>query len=198
MKVLIIYCHPSKDSFTYKIMEQFIRGLEDSGHSYMISDLYEMNFCESLSEQEYLREGFYRGERKVPQDVSEEQRKINLSDIIVFIYPVFWTEAPAKLVGWFQRVWTYGFAYGDSPTMKTLKKALFLVSMGGSLSEIIRQQQVEAMKCVMLGDRIHDRAEQSEMIFFDEMTRGYGNDQNREERMDHFLKEVYKIASELG
>lgn len=55
MKVFIVYCHPSKDSFTYKIFEKFIQGLEDAGHSYIISDLYEMNFNESLSEQEYLR-----------------------------------------------------------------------------------------------------------------------------------------------
>lgn len=30
-----------------------------------------------------------------------EQEKIQNSDAIVFIYPIFWTEAPAKLVGWF-------------------------------------------------------------------------------------------------
>ena len=37
-----------------------------------------------------------------------------------FIYPVFWTEAPAKLVGWFDRVWSYGLAYGEK-TMNMLK-----------------------------------------------------------------------------
>jgi Putative NADPH-quinone reductase (modulator of drug activity B) len=197
MKVLIIYCHPSKDSFTYKLRERFIQGLEDAGHSYIISDLYAEDFNDTLSEQEYRREGFYQKDQKLPQEVIEEQLKINSSDAIVFIYPVFWTEAPAKLVGWFQRVWTYGFAYGEIPTMKMMKKALFLVSMGGSLSEEIRQQQVDAMKCVMLGDRIHDRAEHKDMIFFDEMTRGYGNDRNREKRIEIFLEEVYQLALEF-
>ena len=50
------------------------------------------------------------------------------------------------------------------------------------------------MKCVMIGDRIHDRAEHSEMKVFDEMTRGYGNDGNREERIAVFLEEIYKIG----
>ncbi|MBO4908940.1 MAG: NAD(P)H-dependent oxidoreductase [Lachnospiraceae bacterium] len=54
-----------------------------------------------------------------------EQEKIQNSDAIVFIYPVFWTEAPAKLVGWFDRVWTTGFAYRPDPAMKVLEKALF-------------------------------------------------------------------------
>ncbi len=197
MKVLIVYCHPSQDSFTYKLEERFIQGLKDAGHSYIISDLYADDFNDTISEQEYRREGFYQKDQKLLQDVTEEQLKINSSDAIVFIYPVFWTEAPAKLVGWFQRVWTYGFAYGENPTMKRMKKALFLVSMGGSLSDKIRQQQVDAMKCVMLGDRIHDRAEYKDMIIFDEMTRGYGNDQNREKRIENFLEEVYNLALEF-
>ncbi|MBQ5474025.1 MAG: NAD(P)H-dependent oxidoreductase, partial [Lachnospiraceae bacterium] len=31
MKVLVVYCHPSKNSFTHTIKESFIRGLEDAG-----------------------------------------------------------------------------------------------------------------------------------------------------------------------
>ncbi len=37
MKVLIIYCHPSKNSFTYEVKEAFIKGLESAGHSYEVS-----------------------------------------------------------------------------------------------------------------------------------------------------------------
>lgn len=40
MKVFIVYCHPSKNSFTYEVKEAFIKGLESAGHSYEISDLY--------------------------------------------------------------------------------------------------------------------------------------------------------------
>ena len=61
----------------------------------------------------------------VNPDPESEHEKINSSDAIVFIYPVFWTEAPAKLVGWFDRVWSYGFAYGEK-TMKVLDKAVIL------------------------------------------------------------------------
>ena len=35
-------------------------------------------------------------------DVKEFQKLINQNNALVFIYPVFWGEAPSKLVGWFQ------------------------------------------------------------------------------------------------
>ncbi len=197
MKALIIYCHPSEDSFTAEIKKSFVEGLEKAGHSHRMSDLYAMGFDPVFSENEYRREAFYNGEMKIPADVEAEQRKIEWAKVIVFIYPVFWTEAPAMLTGWFQRVWTYGYAYGDPAGMKQLEKALFFVTMGGSSKDAVRQQQIEAMKTVMLGDRIHDRAKESEMLIFDEMTRGYGNDGNRKERFENFKAQAFQKAMEL-
>ncbi|MDO5573398.1 MAG: NAD(P)H-dependent oxidoreductase, partial [bacterium] len=180
--------------FTHEMFEEVKRGLEAAGHSYVVSDLYEMDFATDLSEEEYLREGYYRDDLPIPEDVAAEQQKINQADDIIFIYPVFWTEAPAKLCGWFQRVWTYGFAYGYEKTMKKLEKAVFLVTMGGSMLDEVRQEQIKAMKCVMLGDRMHDRAEKTEYYVFDEMTRGYGNDKRRANHSIKYRKEAYQIA----
>lgn len=196
MNIFIVYCHPSSNSFTFKVKESFIRGITDAGHSFVISDLYFMGFNSVFSESEYLREAFYDDTKELADDILIEQKKINAADVIVFIYPDFWTEAPSLLVGWFQRVWTYGFAYGKTD-MKTLDKALFLVTMGGSLKDDIRVKQVEAMKTVMIGDRINNRAKTSEMIVFDEMTRGYGNDGKRNENIDIFLKQAYELGRSL-
>ena len=33
MNVLIIYCHPSSNSFTYSVKEAFVKGLYDAGHT---------------------------------------------------------------------------------------------------------------------------------------------------------------------
>lgn len=197
MRVLVIYCHPSDNSFTYAVKEEFMRGVRGAGHEAELSDLYKMNFSAVMSEREYLREGFYDASQPVPDDVRGEQEKINRADAIAFIYPVFWTEAPAMLAGWFQRVWTYGFAYGDAPTMKPLQKALFLATMGGSLKDSVRREQVEAMKTVMIGDRIHQRARECEFVVFDEMTRGYGNDEHRAENTVRFLAQAYRLGMEV-
>ena len=125
MKAFVVYCHPSEDSFTRYVRDSFIKGLVDSGNEYELSDLYKMNFMADMTEKEYLRDSNYRTTPDLAEDVLAEQQKINSSDAVVFIYPVFWTDVPAKLKGWFDRVWTFGFAYGEK-SMKLLQKGLIL------------------------------------------------------------------------
>jgi len=171
MKAFIIYCHPSGNSLTREVRDSFIAGLQSAGHDYILSDLYAMNFISDMGEGEYLREAFYRRELPLPDDVKAEQEKINASDAIVFIYPVFWTEAPSRLVGWFDRVWTFGFAYGENRSMKTLEKGLVLCVAGNTLEYFEKTGLGQAMKKVMLEDRLFDRVKQKEMIILDAASR---------------------------
>ena len=170
MKAFIVYCHPSEDSFTRHVRESFLRGIRDSGNEYILSDLYKMDFKSDMTEEEYLRDAYYRNSPTLAGDVLAEQEKINSVDAIVFIYPVFWTEAPAKLVGWFDRVWSYGFAYGDR-TMKVLDKGLILCSAGNSMKRLEEFGLLGSMKKVMLGDRLSDRVKQAEFVVFDSTSR---------------------------
>lgn len=193
MKVLVVYCHPSHNSFTYCVKESFVSGLKKAGHKVKVADLYDEKFNSDISEEEYLREAFYDDKKDIPDDVKKYQEIINQSDAIVFIYPVFWTEAPSKLVGWFQRVWTYGFAYGKQ-RMKTLKKSLFLVTMGGDSREPLRKRQIEAMKEVMIGDRMSLRASENEFVVYDRMSRDYPE---REKKIEDYLKDAYLKGKEF-
>ena len=88
MKVFIVYCHPSEDSFTRNVRDAFIKGIVDSGNEYDMSDLYKMNFKTDMSEKEYLRDSNYSTEPGLESDVLAEQTKINSADAIVFIYRV--------------------------------------------------------------------------------------------------------------
>ena len=196
MNVLIVYCHPSENSFTFQVRKAFEQGALDGGNSIEISDLHAESFDPVMSPQEYRREAFYDEGLEVPKDVLAQQERIDRADCIAFIYPDFWTAAPAMLEGWFQRVWTYGYAYGGKPKIH-LKKALFLVTMGGSLKDSIRREQLEAMKAVMIDDRMHNRAEECTMHVFDEMTRGYGNDENRCHRIKQFVRQAYELGYNL-
>ena len=195
MNVLIVYAHPSEDSFTRHVRDSFIRGLQASGHCYVLSDLYKMNFATDMSEAEYLREANYQDNLPVPNDVLAEQEKINACDAVVFIYPVFWTEAPAKLVGWFNRVWTYGFAYGNK-RMKTLDKALILCTAGHSLQHLKQYGHYDAMKTVMLGDRLFGRATDKQMIVLDCMTKD--DAQKRAANWDKHLQTAFEAGRTLG
>ena len=194
MKVFIVYCHPSEDSFTRRIRDAFIKGLEDAGHEYTVSDLYRMDFRTDMSEKEYLRDACYRNTPDLADDVLAEQAKINASDAIVFIYPVFWSEAPAKLVGWFDRVWSYGFAYGEK-TMKTLEKGLILCSAGNPRERLEEFGILESMKKVMLGDRLFGRVRQAEFVVFDNTSR---ENELRDRNWDQNLKAAYERGKNLS
>ena len=193
MKVFVVYCHPSEDSFTRHVRDAFIRGIVDAGHEYVLSDLYAMGFRTDMSEQEYLRDANYTTEPPLAADVLAEQAKVNAADAVAFIYPVFWTEAPAKLVGWFDRVWTYGFAYGER-TMKTLDKALFLVTAGNRMERLVQFGLLDSMKKVMLGDRLFNRVRTSDFVVFDGMTK------KLESRLEHWetnLQTAYEKGRDL-
>lgn len=193
MKVFIVYCHPSEDSFTRHVRDAFIRGIVDAGHEYVLSDLYAMGFRTDMSEQEYLRDANYTTEPPLAADVLAEQAKVNGADALAFIYPVFWTEAPAKLVGWFDRVWTYGFAYGER-TMKTLDKALFLVTAGNKMERLVQFGLLDSMKKVMLGDRLFNRVRTSDFVVFDGMTKKLDS---RQENWDANLQTAYQKGRDL-
>ena len=193
MRAFIVYCHPSEDSFTRCVRDAFIKGLTDAGHEYILSDLYKMGFQTDMTEEEYLRDAYYQNTPDPAGDVLAEQEKINASDAIVFIYPVFWSEAPAKLVGWFDRVWTYGFAYGER-TMKTLQKGLILCSAGNPLEKLEETGLLGSMKRVMLGDRLSDRVEQAELIVFDSTSR---ESELREKNKEKHLRTAYEQGRKL-
>ena len=194
MKVFIVYCHPSEDSFTSHVRDSFIKGIVDSGNEYILSDLYKMDFKSDMTEQEYLRDANYRNTPAVAADVLAEHEKINSADAIVFIYPVFWTEAPAKLVGWFDRVWSYGFAYGGNKKMKMLEKGLILCSAGNPLERLEQFGLLDSMKKVMLGDRLFNRVKQAEFIVFDSTSR---ENPLREQNWDKNLEKAYEKGRTL-
>lgn len=188
MKAFIVYCHPSEESFTRNLRDSFIKGIVDSGNEYVLSDLYKMNFKSDMSEKEYLRDARYQDSDDIAADVRTEHEKINASDAIVFIYPVFWTEAPAKLVGWFDRVWSYGFAYGENKRMKMLDKALILCSAGNPLEKLEQFGLLDSMKKVMLGDRLFNRARQADFVVFPSTSR---EKELREKNWDANLQKAY-------
>jgi NAD(P)H dehydrogenase (quinone) len=191
VNIFIVYTHPSEDSFTRHVRDEFIKGLLAAGHSYEISDLYKMKFQSDISEEEYLREANYRVDLPLNTDILNEHKKINNCDAIVFIYPVFWTEAPSKLVGWFDRVWTYGFAYGERH-MKRIDKAIVICVAGHSMENLAKYGHLDSMKTVMLGDRLFDRVDKKEMIIFDCMAKCNMNLRNS--NWDVHLKKAFNLG----
>jgi len=49
-----------------------------------------------------------------PKDIVAQQEKVAQADGLAFIAPIFWLSFPAILKGWFERVFSSGFAFGLS------------------------------------------------------------------------------------
>jgi NAD(P)H dehydrogenase (quinone) len=201
MNVFIVYAHPSEDSLTRHIRDSFIAGLKSAGHSYILSDLYKMNFKTDMDEAEYLREAYYRMDLSVSADIATEHEKINASDAIVFIYPLFWSDAPAKMVGWFNRVWTYGFAYGDAGgpgqggrNMKQLEKGLVLCIAGNTMEYFHKTGILSALEKVMLEDRLFDRVTSKELILFDAASREL---ESRKAKWEEHLERAFQAGKTI-
>lgn len=159
MHVYVIFAHPSKQSFTWEVLGAFTRGLRDAGHSFEIGDLYEMGFQSDMDAAQYAREVGPDPDAPVPEDVRLEQAKIDRADALAFIYPVWWSDCPAKLKGWFDRVLTLGYAYfyeGDTHRSSRIhvQKALALCPAGHPVEYLEAIGIAESMRCVMLNDRL--------------------------------------------
>lgn len=193
MKVHIVYCHPSNESVTYALKESYIEGLKASNIDFTISDLYKKEFNSDMSEEEYLCEANYN-ESYISPDVLEEQELINNSDILTFIFPIFWLDAPSKLVGWFSRVFTYGFRYyndDEQESMKTLKQVNFLISMGSSYEELKADGKIDAIKTIFARDRLNNKAEDINFYFFNETS----HDKITPENKENYIKKAFEIAT---
>ncbi len=159
MHIYILFCHPSKKSFSFSVLESFIAGLRQAAHTYEIGDLYEMNFQTDMDLAQYERETSSNPDLSVPPDVAAEHEKINRADALVFIYPVWWSDCPAKLKGWFDRVWTLGYAYSyedgaHSASAIKVKKALVICPAGHAEDYLEEIGVASSMRCIMLNDRL--------------------------------------------
>ena len=169
MHVLIVYCHPSKKSYTYDVLEQIKKHLEEEGIGYELSYLYAMDFRSDMSEAEYEREGAGHLTLPLPEDVQKEHKKIERADGILFLYPVWWSDCPAKLKGWFDRVYSVGYAYGtqESHPEKVMKKVDvgFVVCTAGHPVPFLEEIGIaESMRNVMIDDRLGKRFKYKEMM----------------------------------
>jgi len=167
MNILIVYSHPSKKSYTFHILETLQKLLTEQNWNIEISDLYAMNFRCDMSEQEYEREGFAKTELPIPSDLKDEHRKIENADCIIFLYPVWWSDCPAILKGWFDRVYTVGYAYKENSNlqrMKTVKCGIVLCTAGHP-NDLLKATGIsESMERIMLNDRLGERFENKEML----------------------------------
>ncbi|MFD6097799.1 NAD(P)H-dependent oxidoreductase [Nocardiopsis flavescens] len=120
---LWVHAHPRRGSLNDRL---FRAGTEALSQEYEVatSDLYAQGFDPVLGERDFGEPAGRPGNiaalagqalaagRAAP-DVREEQAKLAAAELLVLQFPLWWYGPPAILKGWFDRVLTEGFAYGD-------------------------------------------------------------------------------------
>ena len=101
MRTLVVYCNPNPESYGAAVKERAMRGLEAAGHEIDLIDLYEDGFEPALSAEEHRT----HLEPGVPTELSRYVEALRWAEVIVFVYPTWWSGQPAMLKGWFDRVW---------------------------------------------------------------------------------------------
>jgi len=159
MRVLIVFAHPRRTSFTGELLEALVGGLRDAGHEAEIADLHAEGFDPILDEEAFGRETAMNLEGALPAAVLAEQARLDRCQGLVFVYPFWWSDVPAILKGWFDRVWTYGYAYAydadrSRTTRLTIQKALALCPAGHPDETLDALGLREAHRRVMIEDRL--------------------------------------------
>lgn len=142
MNYLIIYAHPSAKSFNHAIREVIEAGLKASNHAFAVRDLYEIGFDPALKAEE-LESG------EAPVDVRQEQDYIRSADVLVFVYPLWWSGMPAILKGYIDRVFSCGFAWSMEQNAFTGllkgKQAVIVNTMATSRDDLVDMGLLECM-----------------------------------------------------
>jgi NAD(P)H dehydrogenase (quinone) len=133
MKALVVFAHPSHESFNFALLQSFLQGLKKAGHEADVIDLYKDGFDPVLTKT------VHGGE--LSQQALAYQERIRKADRLVFVFPIFWYRAPAILEGFFDQVFSSGFAFKYKPSflgiipridgLLPVKKAVVMETYGG-------------------------------------------------------------------
>ena len=132
MNTLLVYAHPSAQSFNAALVKVIQEEIVNKGNQIKVKDLYAMNWNPVLSQQDF--EGYHSG--SLPEDIKLEQADVAWADLVIMVAPVWWYSVPAILKGYIDRVFSLGFAYKYTSTgplgLLKGKKGLFITTSGAN------------------------------------------------------------------
>ena len=198
-KHAVILCHPDQASFNVAVAQQYVRSATAMGHEAFLRDLYRMRFDPILRSEE--RPG--RDEFMLSGDVVEELSILQGSDVIVFVYPIWFGLPPAMLKGYVDRVLGAGFPFTGlrdraADSLLTGKRLLSFSSSGTSRQWLEEQGAWMALRMVF--DKYLERGFSmigSDHIHFSSIVDGLGEAELRQ-HLNQVELAAQKMCSSLG
>ena len=122
MQVLVVYAHPSSESYSRALLDAACRGLGEGKHHYDVIDLYAEGFQAAMSRAERLA---YESDTPIVDPmVATHARLVAAAQVLVFVYPTWWWGMPAILKGWLERVMVPGVAFRLDPRTNRVRPGL--------------------------------------------------------------------------
>lgn len=130
MKTLLVLAHPRRDSLTGRVAELFADGIAARGHEVEWADLVAEDFDPVLRPAD--EPDWDDPRKRYSDEVRREMARVERNDASVLLFPIFWWSVPAILKGWIDRVWNYGWAYGD---VEFPQRRVWLIGIAGNAAE---------------------------------------------------------------
>lgn len=147
MNVLVVHAHPEPTSFVAALRDRAVQTLTAEGHDVVVSDLYAQGWNPVAGADDVVvranparlslqAEQAHASERDgFAADVQRELERLELADLVVFTFPLWWFGLPAILKGWVDRVFVSGRTYGGgrwySNGALSGKRAMLALTTGG-------------------------------------------------------------------
>lgn len=109
MDVLIVTAHPREDSFNHALTEAAERGFRRAGHDVTTLDLYAIGFTPAMTAAE--RHAYHGEQPLIDPMAAAHAELVQRAEVLVFVYPTWWSGPPAMLRGWLERVLVPGVAF---------------------------------------------------------------------------------------
>ena len=102
--ILVLNAHPRKDSLCYALAQSYAKGAKENGAEVKLINIIDLDFDPILKGKNVQSDD-------LEPDIIATQKEISKAGHLVFVYPNWWGTYPALLKGFFDRVFTSGFAF---------------------------------------------------------------------------------------
>ena len=109
MRALFVLTHPREQSFTRAACDAAVNGLKRAGHEVTVFDLYAMGFQPAMTNAEIV--AYHSDEPVLDPLVAESAAALQAAQILVFVYPTWWSGLPAMLKGWLEKTLVPGVGF---------------------------------------------------------------------------------------
>lgn len=157
MHALIVVVHPAACSLTQSVAMAIGEALEAAGHSTEVADLVAEAFDPVFGAADHA--AFSAG-GPTPDDVRQEQQRLDRAEHLVLVHPVYWWSMPALLKGWIDRVFVTGWAFDEGASGDIVKKLgrlkVHLVAIAGAADRTYTKRGYRQAMRTQIEDGIFD------------------------------------------